>query len=215
MLSHRLLALLVSGFLILPSISSSRAEPGAGKQLLTITVVNCSQDLNAIPFAFLGPRFGKTEVPLSATLVKLSRGLHQLTATVDAGYHSLRVKTQHCWAFADLSILPGHSRHLTIATGRALPLDHEYCSVSGMIPTGVSLYLVNPRGVDVDVVIDDGAYYADGLHRGIYTLLVKLSNWRRFNLSFDFTNGPFNELNQCVAHQRRDISVDDLKRAGY
>ncbi len=177
---------------------------------VSLTAFACSGELNISPKVFVMSGFYGSGAETSAIAQEMAPGVFSLTLAMQPGHYFFEVRTTNCFGVAGTEILPGRIRHLAFQLADNTVHDvHSNCSLAGTLPAaGIGVELMNVRKpVSYRAVVDDGAYYAEGIGPGTYHLVLLLAG-ADIDLgvvNLDAING------KCEAHIVRDVSLDEVR----
>ncbi len=159
--------------LILFSFDVSLAQGAASSlDLVRVTIIACPAVIKGTSDV-TATMFGPTGEPKKVALTQDQPGFYIGQVAIVPGHYSLAAQGGACEGGVRLTVLPAHSRNLTVILrerGRAFYDFSAYAA--GALPfEGVtSAYLTARDGTTIPVTLDGMAFYAEGLPLGAYTL---------------------------------------------
>ncbi len=174
--------------LAIATVGSTGAGSGRQVGTLTVTTLNCVQDLAGTPtlsYLRMNDRslgHGLLHGPMGldresgADGVKLAPGVYRFVLRLAAGNYEIYLRSGRCFGGQVMAIvLPGKERSVSMVAGDAWTMlfDHDHSGVAGTIAkVNTKLALLNADDPDDSrfVDVEDGAFYADSLQRSRWLL---------------------------------------------
>ena len=170
------MVLICSLIACMPQAVCQRAIAEGSFARVDALVVNCPENIGQAPALQVKERAASYEVVAEKPVQVAARAWEFSFNEAPGTYYIAATGQHYCTAIVPVTVLAGRARHLTLVMQPGITYSERSDSLAGTLPSdGVGVSLVSEKSHRlVEGIVDQGAYYFEGLASGRYTLRILL-----------------------------------------